>query len=131
MHGNGCRRPTLTMQSDGSYAVSHQLPPGAPAGQVHTMAAMTKSKKLDALVNSVEDLLTQLPGDLTPELAELRDKVDAGIFEAWTSIAGEGWDTLNRTSRRSGAQLWTTVGFALLAGATGLCAYQIASRRLP
>jgi hypothetical protein len=62
---------------------------------------------------------------LSPELAMLRDKVDAAIFEAWTSIAGEGRETLNRMSRRSAERLWLTVGLALLAGTTSLLAYQI------
>jgi len=86
---------------------------------------MTRSKKLDELVSSVEDLLAQLPDDPTPEVAELRDQVDAAIFEAWTSIAGEGRVTVNRASRRSAERFWITVGLALLAGATGLLAYQI------
>jgi ElaB/YqjD/DUF883 family membrane-anchored ribosome-binding protein len=86
---------------------------------------MTRSKKLDELVSSVEDLLAQLPDDLSPELATLRDKVDAAIFEAWTSVAGEARETLNRMSRRSAERFWLTVGLALLAGTTSLLAYQI------
>jgi ElaB/YqjD/DUF883 family membrane-anchored ribosome-binding protein len=86
---------------------------------------MTRSKKLDELVSSVEDLLSRLPDDLSPELAKLRDKVDAAIFEAWTSIAGEGRDALNRASRRSADRFWITIGLALLAGTTSLLAYQI------
>jgi hypothetical protein len=86
---------------------------------------MTKSKRLDELVSSVEDLLIQLPEDLSPELAELRDKVDAGIFEAWTAIAGEGRETLARASRLSAERLWITAGLALLAGMTSLLAYRI------
>jgi hypothetical protein len=89
------------------------------------MTPMTRSKKLDELVSAVEDLLARLPDSLTPEVAELRDKVDAGIFEAWTSIAAEGRDTLNRASRRSAARFWITIGLALLAGTTSLLAYQI------
>jgi ElaB/YqjD/DUF883 family membrane-anchored ribosome-binding protein len=86
---------------------------------------MTRSKKLDELVSSVEDLLARLPDHLTPEIAELRDKVDAAIFEAWTCIAAEGRDALNRASRRSANRFWITVGLALLAGTTSLLAYQI------
>jgi hypothetical protein len=86
---------------------------------------MTRSKKLDELVSSVEDLLARLPDNLTPELAELRDKVDAAIFEAWTCIAGEGRATLNRASRRAAVQVWFTIGLALLAGASSLVAYQM------
>jgi hypothetical protein len=87
---------------------------------------MTRSKKLDELVSSVEDLLARLPDDLSPELAMLRDKVDAAIFEAWTSIAGEGRETLNGMSRRSAEGVWLMVGLALLAGTTSLLAYQVA-----
>jgi hypothetical protein len=89
------------------------------------MCGMTRSQKLDELVGCVEDLLTRLPEDLSPELSELRDKVDAGIFEAWTSIAGEGRDRLNRASRRSADRLWITIGLALLAGMSSLLAYRI------
>ena len=46
------------------------------------MAPMTRSKKLDELVSSVEELFARLPDSLTPEVAELRDRVDAAIFEA-------------------------------------------------
>ena len=69
------------------------------------MTAMTRSKKLDELVGSVEDLLARLPNDVTPEIADLRDKVDAGIFEAWTSIAREVADTRGRAalSARAGS----------------------------
>jgi hypothetical protein len=89
------------------------------------MTPMTRSKKLDELVSSVEDLLARLPDDLSPELAKLRDIVDAGIFEAWTSIAAEGRDALNRGLRRSPERFWLTVGLALLAGTTSLLAYRI------
>jgi hypothetical protein len=86
---------------------------------------MTRSKKLDELVSSVEDLLGRLPENLTPELAELRDKVDAGIFEAWTSIAGEGRERLNRASRRSAGRFWMLAAVALLAGSSRLLAHPI------
>jgi ElaB/YqjD/DUF883 family membrane-anchored ribosome-binding protein len=114
----------LTAQSDGSYAILHQLTPAARMPQVHN-SGMTRAKKLDELVTSVEALLAQLPDECGPELAELRDKVDAGIFEAWTAIAGEGRATLNRAARGSAVQFWVTVGLALLAGATSLLAYRI------
>jgi hypothetical protein len=92
---------------------------------------MTRSQKLDELVGCVEDLLARLPENLTPEIAALRDKVDVGIFDAWTTIAREAADARCRTSR-SDAGLWTT-GWALLAGATGLLVYQITrpAPRLP
>jgi ElaB/YqjD/DUF883 family membrane-anchored ribosome-binding protein len=86
---------------------------------------MTKSKQLDELVSSVEDLLSRLPDDLTPEVAELRDKVDAAIFEAWTAVASEGRDALNRAVRRSASQLSFSVGLALLAATTSLLAYRL------
>jgi hypothetical protein len=88
------------------------------------MSSMTRSKKLDELVCSVEDLLTRLPDDLTPEVAELRNKVDTAIFEAWTCIAAEGRDTLNRESRRTAVRIWMIAGLALLAGTTSLLAYR-------
>jgi hypothetical protein len=94
---------------------------------------MTRSKKLDELVGSVEDLLAQLPDDLAPEVAELRDKVDAGIFEAWTSIAREVSAARTRAESRSSTRLWSSAGLALLAGLTGFLAYQITrpTARLP
>ena len=85
---------------------------------------MRRSQKLDELVGSVEDLLARLPDNLTPEISALRDKVDAGIFEAWTSIAREVTGTRNAASHPD-TGLWTTVGLALLAGTTGVLAYQI------
>ncbi len=96
------------------------------------MPPMTRSKKLDELVSSVEDLLARLPEDLSPEVAELRDKVDAGIFEAWTAIAAEGRDTLNRALLPSNTRFWIAGGLALLAATTSLFTYRLlgpASRR--
>jgi hypothetical protein len=101
------------------------IAPPAPGLSGCTIASMTKSKKLDELVSSVEDLLARLPDNLTPELADLRDKVDAGIFEAWTSVACEGRDTVNRASRRSAERFWISVGLALLAGTASLVAFRI------
>jgi uncharacterized membrane protein YccC len=87
---------------------------------------MTRSKQLDELVSSVEALLAQLPQEISPELSELRDKVDAGIFEAWTSIAAEGRAKLNSAARRSAVHIWITVGLAaLLASATALLAFRV------
>ena len=51
------------------------------------MTPVNKAEKLDDLVRSVEDLLTQLPESLDPAITALRDKVDDGIFEAWTAIS--------------------------------------------
>jgi ElaB/YqjD/DUF883 family membrane-anchored ribosome-binding protein len=89
------------------------------------MPLMTRSKQLDELVSSVEDLLARLPDNLTPEVAELRDKVDTAIFEAWTAIASEGRETLNRSSRRSASRFWIAVGVALLAGTASLLAHRL------
>jgi hypothetical protein len=89
------------------------------------MPCMTRSQKLDELVSSVEDLLGRLPENLTPELAELRDKVDAAIFEAWTSVAGEGRGALNSASRRTAGRFWMLAGVALLAGSSRLLAHPI------
>ena len=90
-----------------------------------TMHRMTRSKKLDELVSSVEDLLARLPDNLSPEVAALRDKVDAAIFEAWTAIASEGRETLNRTLRRSATRFWIAVGLALIAGTTSLLTHRL------
>lgn len=93
---------------------------------------MTRSMELDELVSNVEDLLAQLPNNLTPELAALRDKVDAGIFDAWTAVAADNRDRLNSLLLRRDARLRTTVGLAfVLAVATSLLAYRIRSRHFP
>jgi hypothetical protein len=89
------------------------------------MAPMPRSQKLDELVGSVEDLLARLPERLTPEIAELRDKVDAGIFAAWTAIARADTNAGYHRMPRADAGFWSTVGWALLAGTTGMLAYQI------
>lgn len=89
------------------------------------MAPMTRSQKLDELVSSVEDLLARLPDSLSPEIVELRDRVDAGIFDAWTAVASEVKDARRRAELRRSARLSTSIGLALLAGATGLIAYQV------
>ena len=70
---------------------------------------MNASKKLDELVGEVEELLTQLPANLSPEVDALRDRVDTGIFDAWTSIAGR-----HDPQPRAGAQLWTVLAVAFL-----------------
>jgi hypothetical protein len=93
------------------------------------MSSMTRSEKLDGLVSTVEDLLGRLPDNVTPEVAELRDKVDAAIFEAWTSVAAEGRDALNRASRRFAERFWIVAGLALLAGTASLFACQTKRRR--
>jgi hypothetical protein len=70
---------------------------------------MRASEKLDELVGKVEELLTQLPANFSPEVDALRDRVDTGIFDAWTSIAGR-----HDAQPRVGAQLWTVVALAFL-----------------
>jgi hypothetical protein len=89
------------------------------------MTSMTRSKQLDELVSNVEALLARLPDNLTPEVAELRDKVDTAIFEAWTAIASEGRETLNRALRRSASRFWIAVGLALLAGTASLLTHRL------
>lgn len=51
------------------------------------MPAVNKAEKLDDLVRSVEDLLNRLPDSMDPAITALRDKVDDGIFQAWTAIS--------------------------------------------
>lgn len=53
------------------------------------MTTLDKTQKLDELVGSVEELLTRLPDSLGPTLTALRDRVDDGIFDAWTAISNE------------------------------------------
>jgi hypothetical protein len=53
------------------------------------MAPVNKAEKLDDLVGSVEELLAHLPESLGPAITALRDRVDDGIFEAWTAISSE------------------------------------------
>jgi len=77
---------------------------------------MRASEKLDELVSKVEGLLTQLPANFSPEVDALRDRVDTGIFDAWTSIAGR-----HDAHQRVGAQLWTVVALAFLIMSTYIC----------
>jgi hypothetical protein len=50
---------------------------------------MNRLGKLDELVGTVDALLAQLPLMSNAEVEALRDRVDTGIFEAWTSIGDE------------------------------------------
>jgi hypothetical protein len=50
---------------------------------------VNKAAKLDELVGSVEELLARLPENLDPAISALRDRVDDGIFDAWTAITRE------------------------------------------
>jgi hypothetical protein len=58
---------------------------------------VNKAEKLDQLVTSVEDLLAKLPEKLDPAISALRDRVDDGIFDAWTAITRERVHQLQRT----------------------------------
>lgn len=100
------------------------------------LAAMNKSQRLDELVEGVEDLLARLPDTLQPEVVALRDRVDAGIMEAWTAISRERAATLHaRAERReilhrAAGRSGIVVGLALLAAAS-LFANRMAQSRLP
>lgn len=94
---------------------------------IDKLMAMNKAKRLDELVGSIEDLLARLPDGLTPEIVALRDRVDAEIFNAWTTISRErarSRELLNRAASRP----WIIVGLALLAAAT-LFANRLAQSR--
>ncbi|HEY2779285.1 MAG TPA: hypothetical protein VGI90_00810 [Steroidobacteraceae bacterium] len=76
---------------------------------------MDKSKRLDELVGRVDELLVRLPDGPNPDLAALRDRVDAEILMAWTAISLEAArrrESIGRAARRP----WTIVGVALLVG---------------
>jgi hypothetical protein len=85
---------------------------------------MDKSKKLDQLVGSIEDLLARLPLGSNPELAALRDQVDAEILAAWTVISRESARRREIISRAARPP-WAIVGLAILAG---LCASILVNR---
>jgi hypothetical protein len=78
------------------------------------MQAVNRAEKLDALVGKVEDLLAQLPESLDPAIAALRDKVDDGIFKAWTAISSERTRTQRAVVERSPLKLAAILGVALL-----------------
>lgn len=88
------------------------------------LAGMNKSQRLDELVEGVEDLLARLPDSLQPEIVALRDKVDAGIMEAWTAISRERAATLRERAERreflsrAAGRSGIVVGLALLAAAS-------------
>jgi hypothetical protein len=68
---------------------------------------MGRLGKLDELVGSVDALLAQLPVKPDPEVDALHDRVDAGIFEAWTSIGRERTRPIGRTTA------WILMGLAI------------------
>ena len=74
---------------------------------------MNKAKRLDELVGGIEALLGRLPLGLTPEIAALRDRVDAEIFDAWTTISRERARNLKRL-RRASSPHWVILGLTLL-----------------
>ena len=77
---------------------------------------MNKSQRLDELVEGVEDLLARLPDGLHPEISALRERVDAEILDAWTTIARERARRLELISQAAG-QPWVMLGLAILAAA--------------
>jgi hypothetical protein len=78
------------------------------------MQAMNKAEKLDVLVGEVEQLLGQLPESLDPAIAVLRDKVDDGIFAAWTAISSERIRTQRAVMNSSPLKIATFLSVALL-----------------
>ncbi len=64
--------------------------------------------QLDELVGRVEALLALLPVSSNPEVDAVRDRVDGGIFEAWTSIA------LDSTESSGGAPIWILMGLVFI-----------------
>jgi hypothetical protein len=74
---------------------------------------MNKAKRLDELVGGIEDLLARLPDSLHPEIVALRDRVDAEIMDAWTTISRQRAQSLKLFSRAARPP-WAIVGLALL-----------------
>ena len=74
---------------------------------------MNKAKRLDELVGGIEGLLARLPDSLNPEVVALRERVDAEIFNAWTTISRERARSLKRLSRAASPP-WIIGGLALL-----------------
>jgi hypothetical protein len=68
---------------------------------------MRRLGKLDELVGNVDALLARLPVESDPEVDALRDRVDTGIFEAWTSIGHERDEPVGRTTA------WILMGLAI------------------
>ncbi len=75
---------------------------------------MNKADKLDELVGRVEALLVQLPDTLNPEIAALRDRVDDGIFDAWTAISKERTKGQRALSQPAPLIIGTLLGTAIL-----------------
>jgi type VI protein secretion system component VasF len=75
---------------------------------------VTKNEKLDELVGSVEELLSRLPEGLNPQISALRDKVDDGIFDAWTAISAERLRASRAWKRAAPLTMGAAVGLAVL-----------------
>jgi hypothetical protein len=77
------------------------------------LARVNKADKLDQLVGSVEDLLARLPDGLDPGITALRDKVDDGIFDAWTAISSERIRTERLRQKATHLTLGAAVGLTI------------------
>jgi hypothetical protein len=86
---------------------------------------VNRAEKLDALVGEVEQLLGQLPESLDPAIAALRDKVDDGIFDAWTAISSERLRIQRAVRHSSPLKVAAILGVALLLA----CSARIFSNR--
>jgi hypothetical protein len=78
------------------------------------ITAVNKNQKLDELVGSVEELLARLPEGLNPQITALRDKVDDGIFDAWTAISAERLRASRAWKRVAPLTMGAVVGLAVL-----------------
>jgi hypothetical protein len=84
---------------------------------------MSGLTQLDELVGSVDVLLALLPNS-NPEVQALHDRVDAGIFDAWTSIERD------RTKLIEGARTLILVGLVfVIAAATSIVACRTGESR--
>jgi ElaB/YqjD/DUF883 family membrane-anchored ribosome-binding protein len=91
---------------------------------------MDKSRELDRLVSRVEDLLTRLPDDRNPQIADLYDRVDRVILDTWTAVARERAQSRSSMSSIESAlddyvrrRRWSVIGAAaLIAGTAGFLA---------
>lgn len=90
---------------------------------------MNKTKRLDELVGGIEGLLARLPDSMTPEIVALRERVDAEIFNAWTTISRERAQRLKLLNRATSRPV-VIVGLALLAAASLLSNRLAQARRL-
>jgi hypothetical protein len=75
---------------------------------------MNKSKRLDELVAGVDEILARLPDSSHPEVMALRDRVDAEILDAWTTISRQRARRQKRP-HYAARQPWAIAGLALFA----------------